>query len=93
MRERQRLEAVDASRNKDEILVAAQACKTILGEMLSSDEEVQRSGVQVSPSELVSDLLVQAQLAEAQLAEAVAASSHGEQRRKLIVPLFRGRLH
>ncbi len=80
-RERQRLRAVEASRSNDEILLAAEACKTILKDMISIDEANARGGVVVQPSELIAELLLQAQLAEAQLAEAVAASSHGTNRR------------
>ena len=78
--ERQLRVAAADSQSKDEIISAAEQCRTVLGEILEDEEAAASKGVIVSPSEVVRDLLVQAQLAEAQLAEAVAATGSGEQK-------------
>lgn len=62
------------SMKKDEIILAAEECRTVLVEMMEADEELRRNGGVVVQGEVVRDLLVQCQLAEAQLAEAVAAT-------------------
>ncbi|KAI5474358.1 leucine-rich repeat containing protein 68 [Pseudohyphozyma bogoriensis] len=64
-----------ASKSQQEILTAAEECRTVLTELLVTDEEAAAKGVIVQPSEVMRDLLVQAQLAEAQLAEAILATA------------------
>ncbi|KAL8292378.1 hypothetical protein RQP46_001844 [Phenoliferia psychrophenolica] len=71
--DRERRNAASASQSKDDILLAADECRIVLGELLAFDIKAKAQGVIVAPSEVVKDLLINCQLAEAQLAETVLA--------------------
>jgi protein phosphatase 1 regulatory subunit 37 len=56
--DRERRNAESASKSKDDILLAADECRVVLGDLLAFDVAAKERGVIVAPSEVVRDLLV-----------------------------------